>query len=138
MKPKWFGKVKKGKVILKDKDKFDEYIFTLEDKDIELVVGKVKKYRSTPENKYYWGVVLELLSEFSGDSKEWWHEFIKAKFLTEIVHKEVGKKVIEGKMLRRTSALSTVEFEDLMRKVRIWASQELQIYVPEPNEVDAK
>jgi hypothetical protein len=91
--------------------------------------------RSNPQNKYYWGVVVQTLSDETGYNLEEMHEIIKHKFLTE--HRLVkGKKgeVIQMNMSGSTSKLDTKQFEDLMARIRIWASQELSIFILEPNE----
>jgi hypothetical protein len=38
--------------------------------------------------------------------------------------------------VRSTSDLSTIEFEEYCSKIRMWASKELGVYIPSPNEPD--
>jgi len=40
------------------------------------------------------------------------------------------------KYVRSTTSLSTVEWEDYMSKIRMWASSEHECYIPKPNQVD--
>ena len=94
------------------------------------------KERSLPQNKYYFGVVLKELSELTGDSKEQWHEMIKRKFLTEYhIVKSKNGQIEKMESNRSTKELNTKEWEDLMSRIRIWASSHLGIWIPEPNEV---
>ena len=93
------------------------------------------KERSNPQNRYYWGIVVESLSDHTGYDREEVHEIIKRKFLTE--HRIIrGKKgeVIQVEVSNKTSNLDTKQFEDLMSRIRIWASRELSVFIPEPNE----
>lgn len=127
MTPTFRAKVVKGKLLLEDREYFDNHIRSL-DGDVQVIVRKPIKQRSNQENRYYWGVVVKLLSEHTGYSDDEMHDALRMLFL---------KDHAEGlPTLKSTASLSTVDFEDYMSKVRQWASQELQVYVPEPNEVE--
>ena len=82
--------------------------------------------RSLNENSYYWKIVVRTLSDHTGFEPEEMHELLKWKFL----------RVVRGKLeaCRSTTSLSTVDFEDYLSKIRMWASQELNCWIPEPNE----
>lgn len=94
------------------------------------------KGRSTPQNKYYWGCVIQTLSDETGYSKDEMHEIIKHKFLTEHkVCKGSNNKIEMVQLSKSTSSLDTKEFEELMSKIRMWASYSLGIFIQEPNEI---
>ena len=84
-----------------------------------------QKPRSIPQNKYYWDVVVGLISETTGFTAQEAHDALKLKFL----------RVVKGKMetVRSTTDLTTKEFEDYVSQIRVFASQELACYIPEPN-----
>ncbi|MAF42610.1 MAG: hypothetical protein CMI54_00385 [Parcubacteria group bacterium] len=123
---KFSGNVQKGKFVITNREKFLEEIQGLEGKRITVTIEKYKKPRSNEENRYYRGVIVKILADELGYSHEEMHEILKEKFL----------KVHDDKFTwtQSTAKLSTVEFEDLCKKVRMWASAELQIYIPLPNE----
>lgn len=50
-----------------------------------------------------------------------------------VLETKSGPKEIE--IERSTTDLNTKEFEDVMTKVRQWASLEMSVWIPEPNEV---
>lgn len=127
MNPIFLGTIKQGKLLLNTQDQFDKYLLTLEGQEIQVVVGKVKKQRSSQENKYYWAVPIKLLSEATGYTDEEMHDALRMLFL-----KDMSKKI---PTLRSTASLTTVEMEEYLSKIRVWASQVLNCYVPEPNEV---
>ena len=129
MNPVFFGRVEKGKLVLKLQDRFNDYLRSLEGQEVQVVVGKPRKPRSNQENRYYWGVVIKLLSEHTGYSEDEMHDALRMLFLTD--------KTSKMPTLKSTALLSTVEFEEYMSQIRMWASTELQVYVPEPNEVEA-
>jgi len=94
-------------------------------------ISKRKKTRSLNENKYYWGVIIPLLGDYCGYDKDEMHDALKWKFL-----QVDGIKPGMPPTVRSTSDLSTIEFEQLMSTIRMWASKELGVYVPSPNEPD--
>jgi hypothetical protein len=128
MRPIFFGKAEQGKLVLDRPDRFKEYLLTLEKKEIEVIVGIIKKPRSKKENRYYWGVVINLLSETTGYNEDEMHDALKMLFLKD--------ETREIPTLRSTTLLTTVEFEEYLSKIRTWASQILHCYIPEPNEVE--
>lgn len=94
------------------------------------------KPRSSPENRYYWAVVIEMVwgmfTEFGNDlSKEEVNNYLKVHVgkLFKDVHDKNGEV---KKTLRSSSDLTTVEFEDYMSKIRSWAST-MGCFIPEPN-----
>ena len=97
---------------------------------------EVFKQRSEPENRYYWGVVVTILrNELGEHSKYVVHEMLKSMFLKEIHHIETVHGVKEIEAPKSTTELSTAEFEDYLTSIRQWASMELGIFIPEPNEI---
>lgn len=97
---------------------------------VEVVVRRPRKHRSDRQNRYYWGVLIAILAEHCGYTSEELHEALKWKFL---------RVEADGPLptVRSTTSLSTVEFEEYLEKVRIWASTDLDVYIPLPNEVEA-
>jgi hypothetical protein len=93
---------------------------------------KTKKPRSLSQNKYYWGVVVLILSTEIGEDKDTMHEVLKMKFLSE---KIIMPDMTVTPIGRSTSELSTVNFEEFVKTVQMWASSEMNIYIPKPNEV---
>lgn len=90
------------------------------------------KSRSSGENRYFHGVVLELLSDFTGHESEELKLYLKKKFGW-IETKQVMGMMVEVPI--STSQMSTVDFEKFMSQIRMWASAELDCYVPEPREI---
>lgn len=81
------------------------------------------KPRSLRENNYYWGVVLQTISDQSGYTPEEVHDAMRWKFL---------RKGQRFETVASTTSLSVHEFEDYLDKIRIWAAQELQLSIPLP------
>lgn len=94
------------------------------------------KGRSNNQNRYYWGCVVHTLSDETGFTRDEIHEIIKHKFLTEThIYKSKKSKIEEVLISKSTTQLDTKEFEDLMTRIRIWASSRLGVFIAEPNEI---
>lgn len=129
MKPKFFGKVSKGRIILDEPDTYRDYIFTLDDKRIELTVQKEQKDKSLPQTKYLFGIIYKAISETTGYTIEEVHQMMKSIFLK--THKEVAKK--RYTVIRSISELTTVEMSEYIENCKRWGATELQLNIPESN-----
>lgn len=90
-------------------------------------IGKNKrnKQRSNNQNAYYWSIVLQLISDHTGETVEDLHDHFRVRFL------------MRGEKFARpvsTTSLSVSEFEDYLSKIRMFASQDLNVFIPLPNE----
>lgn len=95
-----------------------------------------KKNRSSQQNRYYHGIVLERLSLHIGYTPDEMHEVLKHKFLRtwRTIPTKTGPEEIE--ITRSTTELTTKDFEEYMTQVREWASINLGCWIPEPNEAE--
>lgn len=105
-------------------------------KNIVLSLKLKRKGRSTPQNAYYWAVVVPLIREainkFGNEFDEAeTHEFLKAKF-NSIEIEPVPDNFIE--VPQSTGKLDTVGFMTYIEKIQRFASQMLGVYIPAPNE----
>ena len=125
------GRVEKGNVILDNRNRYLVNLASLEGKRIELSIKKEKSQRSLNQNAYYFGVVVEILSDFTGYEREEMHEALKEKFLSSEIDEHGLRKI------KSTTKLKTTEMEDYLERIRRWAATELNCYVPLPNEVEA-
>lgn len=125
--PKFYGEVKDGKLKLENQDKFEIYIGTLAGR-VELTVKKFRKSRSVQQNRYYFGVVLKIISDHTGYETEDLHNHFKTHFLK----KKVGKLT----SYYSTTKLDTLQFTDYLDKVIRFAEQRLDLNIPSPDEID--
>lgn len=118
------------------KDALEAWLKTLYPKSkngIEIVVKKWLNTRSQSQNRYYWGVIIKMIGDEQGEiDQNKIHALLKSLFLKGGV--EVNGKRYE--IIKDTHDLDTIEFEDYCEKCRQWASQELNLYIPLPNEVE--
>ena len=130
--PIFRGRVENGRLQLRNPEQFKTWVSLLKG-EVEIVVKRFRqsKLRSEQQNNYYWGVVIAILADYFGDEDPYdTHESL----LWELSRAPRG----EGKpdKIIRSSEMSTVEFEDYMARIRMWAAKKFAVYIPMPNEVE--
>jgi len=97
-------------------------------------LSPVIRQRTSPENRYYWGVVVSILSDYTGFTPDEIHEILKRKFLRQLKFVQTKNGFEEVEIPRSTTELTTSEMEVFLRSIREWSSIELGCYIPLPNE----
>jgi len=124
----YHGIVKKGQLWITLRKEFDDYVRSLDGKTVEIVLRLPKKGRSTQQNRYYFGVVVRLVSESTGYTTDEAHDALRLMFLSD------NSRAIPT--IRSTTALSTKEFEEYIEKIKVWAAETLNCYIPDPSSVE--
>lgn len=137
-KTQTIGSIKNGQLGISNLRRFKQDLKSFPDCDIVLIVKKKGK-RSNQFNRYYFGVVLtEILHELTNrgyqiESTEDLHLMMKLKFVSDkAVDMNTGEVYLE--VPKMTSVMNNIEFGEYVEKVKMWASQSLGIYIPEPSE----
>ena len=116
--------------ILFDKPSYyADYLKTLTDKNVEVIVRKQRAQRSNNQNNYYFGVVCKILGDYFGYETDEIHFALRNKFLK--------KGACDLETAKSTTSLNTAEFEDYLTKIKRWAASEYSLNIPDPNEVEA-
>ena len=96
---------------------------------IRVQFSNLRKTRSNDQNRYYWGVVVRMIADHCGyyGSEE-----------LDALHEELKKIILpcHGKfnLPASTAKMNTEEFSDYVEKVRIYAAENLGLYIPDPHE----
>ena len=122
------GIVRMGKFMPDYPGEFYGDIMKLDKKRISVAIMPEKKAKSTEQRGYYWAVIIKILSDHTGYTKEEMHEAIKHKFLID--------ETLNPPKVGSTEDLSTAETEELYTAIREWSAIDLGLYIPLPNEVD--
>ena len=122
MIPRFEGHVQNGKLKLKRRDLFEKYLEGLQGA-VELIVRKPFRKRSDQENRYYWGVIVKMIADHTGHTRDEVHDALRHMFLK------------DGLVARSTTSLSTAEAEEYYANIRMWAAATLSLIIPLPNEV---
>lgn len=129
-----YGTIKDGKLTLANRKRFEAELKGFKDCAVELIVKK-KNRRSTPQNSFYWGVVvqevrlglLEIGYRMSADEV---HYFLKQKF------NPVEIPSIDGEVIQvpgSTTELNKTEFSEYVERITEWAAEYLGVMIPPAN-----
>ena len=124
------AKVIKCRLNFDDIERLNQDICRYEDKIVEVTIKEYKPKRSNQLNQYYWGVVVKLISDYTGYNKQETHELIKQTFLKK-------KTLINDEWFDTTDSttkLNNLEMLKLIEEVKLWAAETLSLYIPDPHE----
>lgn len=124
------GTVKQGNLVLESPARFSRFLKGFEGKRVELILRRRKRTRTDQQNRYYWGVIIDILGNEFGYEPEEMHSALKLKLLR--VDQDQDHPI---ETVKSTASLSTIEFLDYIARIQRWAAQEFNIYLPDPKEV---
>ena len=119
-----FGTIADGKVVLDHQKIFEVYLRSFKKSTrIELVVGPIRKDKTTQQLRYFHGVIAAVFSEETGYTKEAAKGILKRTFLTK-------NRNTKGEYVPSLSELSVQEMSDFIDSCCLWLAEN-GIYVPE-------
>lgn len=104
-------------------------------KEIVVTIRRARKHRTSPQNRYYHGVVVERIRQGLADMgdplfPEQVHEMLKMQFLRRQKTDEHGELLYE--YTESTASLNTVEFTEYLEKCIRFAAEFLGEVIPPP------
>lgn len=124
-----FGVVKSGEFIPKNPDQYKASFFSFEGKEVAVTVAKKVNRRSINQNSYMWGVPYKMIADKTGHTVNEIHAY-----LTDLL---LPKKIVRGREIPvSTKDLDTKEMGEYLDKIGAWATMELELYIPLPNQID--
>lgn len=131
--PKFFGKKIDGhfKFDRGEENRYHAYLYKVKnDAEMFMVLGHKTKItvRSEQQNRYYWGVVVDLLAAHTGYTSDEMHEALKMKFLR-ITLPNLPDTV------QSTARLTKDQFSEYIEKIQKWAATEMGCMIPDANQV---
>lgn len=115
-----------------DKERLYNTLKGLREVPYQVELKVLKDTRSNNQNRYYWGVMIAILSDHTGFTPEEMHYELKKRFLKYFKALPTGE---QAELVKSTRKLDTKEFEDYMEKIRIFSALELDVIIPLPNEI---
>lgn len=113
-----------------DKRRLFEHLKTLTG---TVYISLERETRSINLNKYYFGVVIKLICDYTGEDHETVHLFFKKRFLPIFFRDRYRREeVIYG---GGTSYLTNKQFQEYIEKCCSFATEFFGIYIPKPNEI---
>lgn len=129
--------VQRGRLVIRNRRAFDASVAELRDGwDVELTVKRLRATRSLEQNAYYWGVVVQLLSEHTGYTPDEIHELLKAKFIPKRLAVCDGNGVIQDEIVLggTTRSMNKLEFGEYVEAIREWSAESLDVVIPDPDQ----
>lgn len=132
------GVIKNGVLSIRYRTLFDKALLSFGDCEVEIKVSKKFRKRTSPQNRYYWSVIVfywkEILSAEYGEqvTQAQAHEFLKANFnYKEYVNQETGEIL---RLPKSTTENRTFEMEEFHEVCRQKALEFFNVVIPLPNE----
>jgi len=132
------GKITNGVLSIRYRSLFDKALLSFGDCEVEIKVSKKFRKRTSPQNRYYWSVIVfywrEILTAEYGEqiSAAVAHEFLKANFnYKELVSQETGEVL---RIPKSTTENRTFEMEEFHEICRQKALEFFNVVIPLPNE----
>ena len=129
------GYVQSGLLLLRGQKRLQSWARSLADCEVIVRIEKAHAIRSVEANKYYFGVCLKLLSEYTGHTVDELHEWAKARFIPKHVSICDGNGVIKDDLVvgGTTASLNRVQFYEYVEAIRKFAAEELSVDIPDPD-----
>lgn len=121
----------RGTLKLADRSAFTRAMKRMRAGNVIVAVQHPTTGRSAQANRYYWGVVLAAISEHTGYEQDELHEYFKKRFNPVSVALADGEETVGGS----TSRMDVSAFHDYVERIRRFALTELNVTIPDPNEV---
>jgi hypothetical protein len=129
------GAIRKGRLEVRNRKSFAAAIKRMRDGEVDITVSRHAATRSQQQNRFYWGVIVDLLSDHTGYTPDEVHELLKARFIPKKLAvcdgngEIVGEYVIGG----TTTKMNKIEFGEYVESIRRWAAEELGVVIPDPD-----
>lgn len=133
-----YGHIEAGQLKVHRRTDFLKAISCLTPGRVMVIVKKIYRQRTLPENAYYWGVVINEFCEgyfdMTGEkiTPEQAHEILKQECNSKEVTNEKTGQVI--KVPQTTAKMTTIEFEEYLESCRAFIFEWFNRRVPLPNE----
>lgn len=129
------GCVRAGRLEIRNRKHFAAALKRMRDGEVLVTVSRKRATRSTQANRYYWGVVVELLSEHTGYTPDEVHELLKSRFIPKKLAVVDGNGEVKGEFVigGTTTSMNKLEFGEFCESIRRWAAEELGVVIPDPD-----
>jgi hypothetical protein len=127
--PVFAGIAKNGKFVPEKPAEMQEYLRSVDGKQLFVHYKRRSKLHSQQQGRYYWGVVLKTICQYTGYEIDELHEIFKYRFLRQEDNSAIGCRIPS------TSTLSAGEYCEYLSRVITFASTDLGCVIPGPDDV---
>ena len=129
------GSIKAGRLVMRNRKAVHAALKRMRDGEVTVTIERARAARSLQQSRWYWGVIVDLLSEHTGFTPDEMHEVLKAKFLPKKLSVADQNGEIQGEFVigGSTTKLGKNDFSDYCEAIRRWAAEELGVVIPDPD-----
>lgn len=130
------AKVRNRRLFIDGRREFDARVAQLDERwQLEVIVRRLRATRSIQSNRWYWGVIIQAISEHTGYTPDELHDVLKMKFIPKKLaicdgNGELRDEFVVGGSTRK---MNTTQFAEYCEEIRRWAASELGIDIPDPD-----
>jgi hypothetical protein len=99
---------------------------------LEIFICNHKPCRTANQRKYYFGVIVTILAEHTGFSREEMNEELKLKFNKKGVQRSDGSWLVYGGSIENEKVS---ECERIFEGIRLWAFEFMDLVIPLPAKI---
>lgn len=125
----FYARVLERKPKILNRQGFDKLMESLDGLEIDILIRKHRKPRSSKQNAYLWFMYTYIAERIDGHTKDTIHDAMGQLFRTD----KSGPLPI----VKSTADMSTVEMSEYWEKIQQFAAETLDIVVPDPNSDEA-
>lgn len=133
------ARLRKGKLQVRDWTRVASVLAHKKDGEYYVVIERAYATRSPQANRFYWGVVVQALSEHTGYSPDEMHAILKAKFIPKRCAVTDGNgEIVDELVIGGSSAQLTIgQFQEYCGEIQRWAAESLGVIIPDPAHSEA-
>lgn len=112
-------------------DAYKASLRKLKGKRVAITLCAESRPNSKPQQRYFRGVVVKMISEHTGDDVKSTYAHLQGQFF--LYYDKNNKPYVRSTEI---GEWTTVEWEEKMQEIRVWAFNFLGINIPLPNEIE--
>lgn len=145
------GHIKEGVLRFRHRKFVDAMLQKQPDGDYQITVELLKKRRSLRQLRYYWGVIVDILTRETGEriarnveltkqdgilrpTSGGIHSYLKSRFNATpvLLYDAYGNIAVEASVGETTTRHTPGRFSEYCEDIKIWSAQDLGIVIPDP------
>jgi len=128
-------KIQKGKLILDDKESFQNYVMNKKEGNYTITIESVRLFRTKEASKYF-HIVCRLIGQEWGHGLQYTKEKLKEMFAYDLIEDEETGKIT--KLLKHTEDMTMYELYQLTQDAIEWAYDKWDLVIPEAEHIKTK
>jgi len=125
-----------GELVLADPTAWRLAVARNKNRAVWVTMVRVQDAHTISQQRYYFGVVVALVAEYIGESREDTHELLKAEHLPKREIELLDERRLT--MPPSTRSLTIEQYTEYIERCRRWAAQFLGLSIPDASQVEVK